>query len=389
MYDSEFCCPDATVGNRSARLTFTPSSVLYWLTLALLGQNRWRSSSPAASQRLIDVMPGIVFQADGDVNWSMRYLSAGCLPLTGYQPAELLSPDSTVSYNTITHPDDLPQVLKSIQRATESGQAYEVEYRIHTRSGEEKWVWEKGAAVVGDQGTVVGLEGFITDITPLKQSEAALRQVEQALEAREDLLELVLDSIPQPLFWKDSQGYYLGCNQAFAKAMGLAAPADIVGGTDDDLPRLSAEEAAYHSARDRLVMTLGMADLHAIEPQTQPDGQPGWVDCSRLPMRDAQGTVIGVLCTFEDITRQIADQQTLKRREQVLATLAEIQRQLLAWQWSWQERPITQIFAALGEISGASRVYYYELQGGYAPQGGYELQGNPSSRSLSLVQRVE
>ena len=389
MYDSEFCCPDATVGNRSARLTLTSSSVLYWLTLTLLGQSRLRSGSPAASQRLIDVMPGIVFQADGDVNWSMRYLSAGCYPLTGYQPAELLSPDSPVSYNTITHPDDLLQVLESIQRAVESGQAYEVEYRIHTRSGAEKWVWEKGTAVVGDQGTIVGIEGFITDITPLKQSEAALRQVEQTLEAREDLLELVLDSIPQPLFWKDSQGYYLGCNQAFAKAMGLAAPADIVGGTDDDLPYLSAEEAAYRSARDRLVMTLGLADLHAIEPQVQPDGQPGWVNCSRLPMRDPQGTVIGVLCTFEDITQQIADQQTLKRREQILATLAEIQRQLLAWQWDWQERPITQIFAALGEISGASRVYYYELQGSYEPRGGYEPQGNLSSQSLSIVQRVE
>ncbi|MGG6242180.1 EAL domain-containing protein [Nodosilinea sp. AN01ver1] len=363
--------------------------MLHWLTLVLLGQRRLSSGQPAAPQRLIDVMPGIVFQADGDATWSMRYLSAGCYPLTGYQPAELLSPNSAVSYNTITHPDDLPQVLESIQRAIEFGQAYEVEYRIHTRSGEEKWVWEKGTAVVGEQGVVVGIEGFITDITPLKQSEAALRQVEQALEAREDLLELVLDSIPQPLFWKDSQGRYLGCNQAFANAMGLATPADIVGGTDGDLPCLSAEEAAYRSARDRLVMTHGMADLHAIEPQTHPNGQLGWVDCSRLPMRDPRGTVIGVLCTFEDITQQIADQQTLKRREQVLATLAEIQRQLLAWQWGWQERSITQIFAALGEISGASRVYYYELQGGYEPQGIYDLPRNPSLQSLTLVQRVE
>ncbi|MBE9156023.1 EAL domain-containing protein [Nodosilinea sp. LEGE 06152] len=389
MHDSESRCPDATVGNRSARLTSTPDCGLYWLILALLGQGRLPSGNPAAPQRLIDVMPGIVFQADGDANWSMRYLSAGCYPLTGYQPAELLSPDSAVSYNTITHPDDLPQVLESIQRASESGQAYEVEYRIRTRSGEEKWVWEKGAAVVGDQGEIIGIEGFITDITPLKQSEAALRRVEQALEAREDLLELVLDSIPQPLFGKDSQGYYLGCNQAFAEAVGLAAPADIVGGTDGDLPCLSAEEAAYRSARDRLVMTRGMADLHAIEPQTHPNGQLGWVDCSRLPMRDSTGTVIGVLCTFEDITQQIADQETLKRREQVLATLAEIQRQLLAWQWGWQERPITHIFAALGEISGASRVYYYELKEGYEPQGTCEAPGSQSSRSLTLVQRVE
>ncbi|HZG38414.1 MAG TPA: EAL domain-containing protein [Nodosilinea sp.] len=331
-------------------------------------------------QHLIDVMPGIVFQADGDVNWSMRYLSAGCYPLTGYRPAELLSPDHPASYNTITHADDLLRVLDSIQRAVDLGQAYEVEYRIHTRSGEEKWVWEKGSSIVDGRGSVTGIEGFITDITPLKQSEAALRQVEQALKAREDLLEMVLDSIPQPLFWKDSQGRYLGCNRAFAEAMGLTAPADIVGGTDDDLPYLNAEEATYRAARDRLVMTQGLADLHAIEPQTYPGRPQGWIDCSRLPMRDSEGAVMGVLCTFEDVTAQIADQQTLKRREQILATLAEIQRQLLAWQWGWQERSIIEIFAALGQISGASRVYYYELQGSYEPQG---------ETPLLVVQQVE
>ncbi|WP_017301918.1 EAL domain-containing protein [Nodosilinea nodulosa] len=382
MHDSEFHRPDPVVPNPAARLSPTPSALLYWLILALLGQNRWvgqpngptLAAGTTALQRLIDVMPGIVFQADGDASWSMRYLSAGCYLLTGYQPAELLSPQTPVSYNTITHPEDLPQVLDSIQRAIDLRQAYEVEYRIRTRSGEEKWVWEKGSPIVDSQGAIAGLEGFITDITPLKQSEAALRQAEQALQAREDLLELVLDSIPQPLFWKNSQGHYLGCNQAFARVMGLAAPADIVGSTDADLPYPNGEEASYRAARDRLVMAQGLVDLHAIEPQTYPSGHQGWVDCSRLPMRDPEGSVMGVLCTFEDVTGQIADQQTLKRREQILSTLAEIQRQLLAWQWGWQERPMTEIFAALGQLSGASRVYYYELQGESAP---------------SLVQRVE
>ncbi|MGB3308221.1 MAG: EAL domain-containing protein [Nodosilinea sp.] len=397
MHDSEFYRLAPIASNSPARPISTPSAVLYWLTLALLDQHRSSQSAPptlsansAAPQRLIDVMPGIVFQADADAGWSMRYLSAGCYPLTGYHAAELLSPDTAVSYNTITHSADLSQVLECIQRAIEVGQAYEVEYRIHTRSGEEKWVWEKGSSVVDGQGAIAGIEGFITDITPLKQSEANLRQVEQVLEAREDLLELVLDSIPQPLFWKDSQGYYLGCNQSFARAMGLASPADIVGGTDENLPCLSAEEADYRTGRDRLVMTQGVPDLHAIEPQTYLNGQQGWVDYSRLPMRDPTGTVIGVLCTFEDVTEQIADQQMLKRREQVLSTLAEIQRQLLAWRWGWQERSITKIFAALGELSGASRVYYYELKEGYEPQGGYEPQENQSRlRSLYLVQRVE
>ncbi len=372
MPDPETYRVDSVVASPLARPDSVRTTGLYWLTLALLshpGESRQTTAlalllSATTPQRLIDVLPGIVFQADGDAGWSMRYLSAGCQPLTGYRPEELLSPDCPASYNPITHPEDLPRVLDRIQQAVDLGRAYEVEYRIQTRSGDQKWVWEKGSPILDSQGRITGIEGFITDITPLKRSEAALRQLQQTLKAREDLLELVLNSIPQPLFWKDSQGRYLGCNQAFAAAMGLSAPADIVGGTDSDLPYVNSEEAAYRAARDRLVMTQDSADLQAIEPQTYPDGHQGWVDCSRLPMHDADGTVMGVLCTFEDVTAQIASQHALQRRQQTLATLAEIQRRLLAWQWDWQEPTILAIFAALGELCGASRVYYYELQGG-------------------------
>ncbi len=116
------------------------------------------------------------------------------------------------------------------------------------------------------RGRSLVLRALSPTLPPLKPSEAALRQVEQALKAREDLLELVLDSIPQPIFWKDRQGRYLGCNQAFATMLGLAAPADIVDHTDDELPYAIADDATYRSARDRLVMAQGVADLHALEP---------------------------------------------------------------------------------------------------------------------------
>jgi diguanylate cyclase (GGDEF)-like protein/PAS domain S-box-containing protein len=363
-----------------AEAASSQADLLPWLISTLL-----RPGPPPAQgellapQRLIDALPGIVFQANGDTDWSMRYLSAGCLALTGYAPEELLGPGQSVSYNGITHPEDLERVLSTIQTAIDTGRPYEVEYRLHGRTGDTKWVWEKGSPILGTGGTLQGIEGFVTDITPLKQSEAALRRAEQALRAREDLLELVLDSIPQPLFWKDDRGRYLGCNRAFAASLGLSYPTAIVGATDGDLPYRCDGDAAYRIARDRLVMERGQADLHSLEPFTFADGHPGWINCSRLPMRDAQGAVIGVLCTFEEVTTQLADRRALRQRQQTLAHLATIQRHLLAWQWDWQEPAIGEIFAALGEISGASRVHCYELQGG---------EGS-SPEPPELVQRVE
>jgi signal transduction histidine kinase len=54
-----------------------------------------------------------------------------------------------------------------------------VEYRIHTRTGKEKWLWEKGVCVRDDEGKQVALEGFIEDITQWKRAEEARVQAER------------------------------------------------------------------------------------------------------------------------------------------------------------------------------------------------------------------
>ncbi len=299
----------------------------------------------------------------------MQYLSEGCLGLTGYSAQALLRGDDGITYTHITHPEDLPRVIDTIRRHGEARQPYEVEYRIQTRSGEQKWVWEKGIFVTDEAGQVVGLEGFITDITPLKQSEVALRVVEQALRSRESFLHLVLDSIPQPVFWKDRHSRFLGCNRAFAETMGLPNPQAIVGKTDADLSAISAEDMAYYQACDRLVMERNQPDIHALEPQRYADGQQRWIDCSRLPMHNEDGEVIGLLAIFSDITDQILAHQALKTREAYLSVISALQHQLLSWRSDWKDPDLMAIFASLGQLSGASRVYGYELFEGSAPAG--------------------
>uniref|UniRef100_B8HP13 Diguanylate cyclase/phosphodiesterase with PAS/PAC sensor(S) n=1 Tax=Cyanothece sp. (strain PCC 7425 / ATCC 29141) TaxID=395961 RepID=B8HP13_CYAP4 len=127
--------------------------------------------------RLIDSLPGIVFSGSNDAQWSMQYLSRGCLALTGYSSDELAQKGGE-AFNAITHPEDLPRVLATLSAAIASSEPYEVEYRIRTKSGEEKWVLEKGHRVLDEDQCTCGIEGFITDITPLKRAEAALIQAE-------------------------------------------------------------------------------------------------------------------------------------------------------------------------------------------------------------------
>gem|GEM_PF-1877798 len=127
---------------------------------------------------LINSLPGIVFYCTYDANLTIKHISEGCCQITGYSPQELLE----INYNQIIHGEDFPRLLEKIKRAIALEQSYAVEYRIQTKSGEEKWVWEKGSAVYQENGEIDGIEGFITDITKLKQAENLLAAQNQILE---------------------------------------------------------------------------------------------------------------------------------------------------------------------------------------------------------------
>ena len=74
------------------------------------------------------------------------------------------------------------------------------------------------------------------DVTEQINAEAEAQRSNQ-------MLETVIDNIPQRIFWKDRESRYLGCNMAFARDAGLAYPEQVVGKTDHDLPwRAFADE---------------------------------------------------------------------------------------------------------------------------------------------------
>jgi PAS domain S-box-containing protein len=183
-----------------------------------------------------------------------------------------------------------------------------VEYRIRTKSGEEKWVWEKGSGVFDSKGEGLGLEGFITDITDRKQSEKALQE-------KEEFLELVLENIPQFIFWKDRNSVYFGCNRNFALAAGCSTPEEIVGKTDYDLP-WKKEEADFFRECDARVMETDTPEYHIIEPQLQANGKQAWLDTNKVPLHDAEGHVVGILGTYEDITERKKAELELQQSEQ-------------------------------------------------------------------------
>lgn len=143
-------------------------------------------------------------------------------------------------------------------------------------------------------------------------------KTEEAVRASQRMLRLVLDNVPQGVFWKDRELRYLGCNQVVAKAFGFDSPKDIIGKRDEDFPGLVAEQIDGFSTRDRQVLEKGEPELGSAEKLTLADGRETWMEISRVPLLGAAGEVVGVLGTWQDLTaRRRAEEERLVLERQV------------------------------------------------------------------------
>ncbi|OLP17941.1 hypothetical protein BST81_12865 [Leptolyngbya sp. 'hensonii'] len=167
-------------------------------------------------------------------------------------------------------------------------------------------------------GEVVAFAAILRDITDRKLAEAALEESQR-------MLRLVLDTIPQRIFWKNRQSQYLGCNQICALDAGLTSPEQIIGKTDFELAWKAS--AADYQVDDQLVMELNQAKLHFEEGQQLEDGSYRWLRTSKIPLHNPRGEVIGVLGAYEDISdRKQAEtviQESEARYRRIVETAGE------------------------------------------------------------------
>lgn len=160
--------------------------------------------------------------------------------------------------------------------------------------GQLRWFETAKSPVSGD-GRVIGMVGYARDITERKASEAAIAE-------SQNLLRAVIDTAPVRVFWKDRNLRYLGCNEAFARDAGMAHPEDVIG--KDDYQLGWGEQAESYRVDDRAVMESGCAKLSFEEPQTTRGGEVIWMRTSKVPLRNRENEIIGVLGMYEDITVQ-------------------------------------------------------------------------------------
>lgn len=144
---------------------------------------------------LVSNLPGIAYRCLNDPQWTMEFISEGCLYLTGYSAEDLIY-NRIVSYSELIHPEDRQQVWENVQNAVSKHLPFQIVYRLVAANGKIKTVWEQGLGIYNEAGELISLEGFVTDVTQLKKVEEAL---EQRTEELESLIQMVAHDLKSPI----------------------------------------------------------------------------------------------------------------------------------------------------------------------------------------------
>ncbi|MFC1550919.1 PAS domain S-box protein, partial [Candidatus Neomarinimicrobiota bacterium] len=159
-------------------------------------------------------LPGMVYRRQNDKNWTIDFISEGCVNITGYTPNNLIN-NKIESLKNLIHPDDISKVHSRIQKAIKQGTTFENEYRIIMKSGEVKIVWEHGVPIKAENQDKIFIEGYIWDVTARIKGERALKE-------SHDRYEAIFEGVADGIVYANRKGKILAVNTGFENITGLS-----------------------------------------------------------------------------------------------------------------------------------------------------------------------
>ncbi len=264
------------------------------------GQNpAWKAleESERKYATLVSNLQGMAYSCLNDGNWTMQFVSAGAFELTGFKPEEFLG-NRGVSYGKIIHQEDRNTVWETIQKTLKSRSKFTLEYRIVTREGLVKWVQERGQGIFDESGALLGLEGFITDITGMKEAE-------KALEESEERYRLISEMISDYAY-----SFRVETDGSLSREWVIGGFEKITGYSPEEVARRGGWPSLVHPddmpvARKRSEKLLAGQDDASEFRIVRKDGEVRWIrDYARPVWNDSESRVVRICGSVQDITDQ-------------------------------------------------------------------------------------
>jgi PAS domain S-box-containing protein len=176
----------------------------------------------------------------------------------------------------------------------------------------------KGLPVKDKEGTIIGIVIISHNITyqrkaqsAIKEAESAIVEAESAIEIERTLMDILMDNIPDRIYFKDIGSKFIRVNKAMAKRHFQDDPKLAEGKSDFDL--FSDEHAQQAFEDEQKIIETGVPIVNLEEKETFSDGSIAWAQTSKMPLFNKEGKIFGTFGISRDITARKLNEEKINR----------------------------------------------------------------------------
>jgi len=255
---------------------------------------------------LAENLPGIVYRILIDDNNRMVFFNNMVQTMTGYSPEDLKRGE-VCSIDPLILPEDKLNVVNIVKNAIENNVPFEVEYRIHNKSGELKWFHERGRPIREDIGNPSYIDGVIFDITERKEVEKKLKESEEKYRKQNVFLNNILESLTHPFYVINTKDYIVELANSAAFSEGLELGHYCYSLTHNrDTPCVSPCKCPLEEVK-KTKRTCVVEHMHYDK-----EGNKKIHEIYGYPILDESGNVVQMIEYAFDITERMLAEQKLK-----------------------------------------------------------------------------
>lgn len=221
---------------------------------------------------------------------------------------------------------DIIQTLKN--------KGLDVNFVVMTGQGDERLavgMMKLGAAdyLIKDINLIEMLPSILNRVFTNIEIEQKLKSTEEELVKSKATLNLVLNNIPQAVYWKNEEGVYLGCNQAYVQLVGYKNPDQVIGKTDSELG-INFFRDSNIEQKEKEIFNSTIQKYTSLEPYIQEKGNKLWLDTTRTSIVTGKNLAYALLVVHNNITERIQQEKMLKDSEKELKALIKTKDKLFS-----------------------------------------------------------
>ena len=144
----------------------------------------------------------------------------------------------------------------------------------------------------------------------LQEAIARQKQVQEELDKERFLFHVLMNNVPERIYFKDEHSRFIAVNHSMLELFKVRDAAEVIGKSDIDF--FPAEEAKRSLEDEQQMLATGEAIVGKIKKKTMPDGRTYWVSNTKVPLRNAQGRIVGTFGISHDVTRLMNAEEELR-----------------------------------------------------------------------------